>query len=79
MKIDPGVYLKGGFSFEYSKQDIRLQALEVGAVASAFLNEVEIMASHNSRFLFSFFVSFRWGRVISGGYMEGVDTENENM
>jgi len=79
MKVDPGVYLKTGLSFEYSKQDVRLQALEVGAVASAFLNEVEIMASHNSRFLFSFFVSFRWGRIISGGYMEGVDNEQEGI
>jgi hypothetical protein len=79
MKIDPGIYLKAGFSFEHSKQDVRLNALEIGGVASAFLNEVEIMASHNTRFLFSIFVSFRWGRIISGGYMEGVDTKENEM
>jgi hypothetical protein len=78
MKIDPGVYLKGGLSFEYSKQDVRLQALEVGGVASAFLNEVEIMASHNTRFLFSLFVSFRWGKIFSGSYMEGLDSEGKS-
>ena len=75
IKPDPGVYLKGGFSFEYSKRDNRLQALEVGGVASAFLNEVEIMASHNSRYLFSVFLSFRWGKIISGDRMEGVEVE----
>ena len=79
IKIDPGVYLKAGMSFEYSKQDVRLQALEFGAVASAFLNEVDIMASHNSRFLFSLFISFRWGRIISGGYMEGVDAKTQEQ
>jgi hypothetical protein len=77
IKVDPGVYLKGGISFEYSKQDARLQALEVGGVASAFLNEVDLMASHNTRFLFSLFISFRWGRIISGGYMEGVDNDED--
>jgi len=76
--IDPGVYLKAGLSFEYSKQDVRLQALEVGAVASAFLNQVELMASHNSRFLFSLYLSFRWGKIISGGYMENVQTDEGN-
>jgi hypothetical protein len=79
LKIDPGVYLKTGLSFEYSKQDVRLQAIEVGGVASAFLNEVEIMASHNTRFLFSLFVCFRWGRIISGGYMENVQPLEEGI
>jgi hypothetical protein len=72
MKVNPGGYLKAGISFEYSKQDVKLQALEIGGVASAFLNEVDIMASHNSRFLFSLFISFRWGKIISGGYMENI-------
>jgi len=70
---DPGVYIKSGFSFEYSKKDNRLQALEVGGVASAYLNDVKIMASHNSRYLFSLFISFRWGKIYSGDRMEGLD------
>ena len=75
IKPDPGVYLKGGLSFEYSKRDNRLQALEIGFATRAFLNEVEIMASHNSRFFFSLFISFRWGRIISGDRMENVEIE----
>ncbi len=74
IKPDPGVYLKGGMSFEYSKKDNRIKALEIGGVASAFLNEVEIMAMHNSRFLFSLFISYRWGKVTSGDRMEGIET-----
>lgn len=73
ISVDPGVYLKAGLSFEYSKHDNRLQALEVGAIASMFLNEFEIMSDHQSRYLFSLFISFRWGKIISGGRMEGVD------
>ncbi len=79
MKLDPGVYIKAGLSFEYSKQDVRLKALEIGGVASVFLNEVELMASHNTRFLFSLFISYRWGRVVSGSRMENVDLYNEEM
>lgn len=75
IKLDPGVYAKGGFSFEYSKKDDRLKAIDIGGVASAFLNDVEIMAQHNSRFLFSLFISFRWGKVVAGDRMEGVEIE----
>jgi len=77
IKLDPGIYLKGGLSFEYSKRDNRLQALEVGGIVSGFLNEVELMASHNSRFLYSLFISFRWGKVVSGDRMENVQIEEQ--
>lgn len=73
IKLDPGVYLKGGLSFEYSKKDNRLQALEIGGVGSVFFKEVELMASHNTQFLFSLYISFRWGRIISGDRMENVE------
>jgi len=73
IKIDPGVFLKATFSFEFSKKDNKIKSLEVGAVASAFLNELEIMASQNSQFLFNIFVSYRFGQIIRGGHMEGVE------
>jgi hypothetical protein len=79
IKADPGLYIKGGFSFDYSKQDIKLQALELGAVASVFLNDVELMASRNTRYLFSLFISFRWGKIISGGNMENLNYDKENQ
>jgi hypothetical protein len=79
LKVDPGVYLKSGFSFDYSKQDIKLQAIEIGAVASAFLNEVELMAANNTRYLFSLFICFRWGKIYSGGNMENMDYNGEQQ
>lgn len=77
IKIDPGIYLKAGLSFEYSKQDIKLKALEIGAMAGLYLTEYEIMYGHKSRHLFSLFISFRWGKIIRGGRMEGVEIESE--
>jgi len=77
ISVAPGAYIKGGLSFEYSKHDNRLQALEIGAVASVYLNEFQIMWDHKTRYLFSLYISFRWGKIISGGRMEGVDLNQE--
>jgi hypothetical protein len=79
IKFNPGIYLKAGLSFEYSKYDVKLQALEIGAVASAFLNEVEIMATQNKRLLLSLFISFRWGKIVSGSRMEGVELDEDQF
>ena len=75
--VAPGAYVKGGLSFEYSKRDNRLQALELGAMAGVYLNEFEIMWDHKTRYLFSIFLSFRWGKIIRGGRMEGVELEGD--
>ncbi len=77
IKANPGAYIKGGISFEYSKRDNRLQALELGAMAAAYLDEFEIMWDHETRYLFSIFISFRWGRITRGGRMEGVQLEGD--
>lgn len=77
LKIDPGVFLKAAFNFEFSKKDNRVKALEVGVTASAFLNEVEIMYAQNSRFLFNIFVNYRFGRIVRGGHMENVEMTEE--
>ena len=77
IKIDPGIFLKAAFSFEFSKKDNKVKALEVGATASAFLNEVEIMAEQNSRYLFNIFISYRFGQIIRGGHMENVEMPEE--
>ncbi len=76
-KADPGVFAKAGLSFEYSKHDTRLQALELGAMASVYLDEFQIMWDHKTRYLFSIFISFRWGKIIRGGRMEGVQLEGD--
>lgn len=53
------------------------QSQEVGAVASVYLNEFQIIWDHKTRYLFSLFISFRWGKIYSGGRMEGVEIGGE--
>ncbi len=76
-KINPGAFVKGGLSFEYSKRDRHILALDLGMMASAYLNEFEIIWDAKTRFVYSMFISFRWGRVVRGGRMEGVEIEDE--
>lgn len=64
IKFLPGVFLKGGFNFEYSKEDKAIHAIEIGAVANAFPKEVPIMAVDNKQFFVSIFVSYRFGMII---------------
>ena len=65
MKVMPGIYVKGGFNFEYSKEDKVIHAIEVGAQINAFPKEIPIMATtSNKAVFFSFFVSYRFGMII---------------
>ena len=64
-KILPGLYVKGGFNFEYSKEDKVIHAIEVGAQINAFPKTIPIMAtSDNKAIYFSLFVSYRFGMII---------------
>lgn len=61
----PGLFAKGGFNFEYSKEDKVIHAIEVGASFEAFPKKIPIMASEdNKAFFFTLFVSYRLGVVI---------------
>jgi hypothetical protein len=65
IKALPGLYAKGGFNFEYSKQDKILHALEIGSQINAFPKEIPIMASpDNKAIFFSIFVSYRIGVIV---------------
>lgn len=65
-KVMPGIYVKSGFSFEYSKEDKVIHAVEVGTTLSAYLKEIPIMASNdNKSIFFSLFVSYRFGIVVN--------------
>ena len=65
IKALPGLYVKGGLNFEYSKEDKLIHAIEVGAQVSAFIKEVPIMATDDNRIVFfSLFASYRFGVVI---------------
>jgi hypothetical protein len=64
-KVMPGIYAKGGFNFEYSKQDRLIHAIEVGAHLSGFPKKIPIMASSdNKSIFFALFVSYRFGFII---------------
>jgi hypothetical protein len=65
IKVMPGLYAKGGFNFEYSKEDKIIHAVEVGAQINAFPKKIPIMAtSDNKAIFFSLFVSYRFGMII---------------
>jgi hypothetical protein len=65
IKLVPGLFAKGGFNFEYSKEDKIIHAIEVGAQINAFPNKIPIMASSdNKNIFFSLFVSYRFGMII---------------
>jgi hypothetical protein len=64
-KLLPGLYGKGGFNFEYSKEDKVIHAIELGAQVNLFPKKIPMMAtSGNKAIFFSLFASYRFGVVI---------------
>jgi hypothetical protein len=64
-KFLPGLYAKGGFNFEYSKEDIVIHAIELGISVNAFPKKIPIMATEDNKAVFlSVFVSYRIGLII---------------
>lgn len=64
-KVLPGLFAKGGFNFEYSRQDKVIHAIEAGAQINAFPKSIPIMANtDNKAIFFSLFVSYRFGVII---------------
>ncbi len=65
IKLYPGLYGRGGFNFEYSRNDRITHALEVGGSLHAFTKKIPIMASEdNKQFYPSIFVSYRIGMIL---------------
>ncbi len=65
IKVMPGLFAKGGFNFEYSKQDKIIHAVEVGAQINVFPSKIPIMLnSSNQNIFFSLFVSYRFGVIL---------------
>ncbi len=61
----PGLFAKGGFNFEYSKEDKIIHAIELGAQINAFPKKIPIMAgTENRNLFFSLFVSYRFGIIV---------------
>ena len=62
----PGLFAKGGISFEYSKLDKILHALELGASIEAYPKRIPIMYIEKNPFIFfSFFLSYRFGKILN--------------
>ncbi|MBI9066128.1 MAG: hypothetical protein JEZ09_02470 [Salinivirgaceae bacterium] len=62
----PGVFVKAGASFEFSKRDILLNSLEGGLILDVYPKKVEIMANDLNKFYFlSLFISYRFGKVVN--------------
>ena len=65
LDVVPGAFLKLGVSFEYSRQDKVLHAIEAGAFLEGFLKKLPIMATQeNYQVFLSLFVSYRFGKVV---------------
>jgi hypothetical protein len=65
MKLYPGVYGYGGFSFEYSKNDRMTKTVEVGASMTGYLRKIPIMDNeYNKQVFFSLFVSYKIGIIL---------------
>jgi hypothetical protein len=64
-KVLPGLFAKGGFNFEYSKEDKVIHAIELGCQINVFPKKIPIMATSSNKAIFiSLFVSYRLGVII---------------
>jgi hypothetical protein len=64
LSVLPGAYAKFGGSFEFSKKDMAINALEGGVTLEVFPKKVEIMANDLNKFYFlSIFISYRFGQI----------------
>ncbi len=65
LSLVPGGTVKAGLSFEYSKDDVKLNALDVGVSLDLYPKAIPIMASNNKNFYFlNLIVGYRIGKVI---------------
>ena len=77
ISVVPGGYGRFGFSFEYSRSDITLHAIETGLILDIFPKKIPIMDTEENNFLFlTLFISYRFGRVVDAS---GVIDEKELM
>lgn len=63
IKFYPGLYAKGGFNFEFSSQNDRIKAIEIGAAVDVFPKPVPIMAFSSDNYVFiTGYLSFHFGK-----------------
>jgi len=78
ISVVPGAYGRFGLTFEYSRHDITLHALEAGVALDIFPKEIPIMATEKNNFIFfSLFVGYRFGKVVdASGIIDEKDLMN---
>lgn len=65
ISIIPGASAKFGFTFDFSRRDININAIEIGAGVDAFTWGVPIMATETNQFFFlNLFAGYRFGKAI---------------
>ncbi len=63
IKPYPGLYAKGGFNFEFSAQNDRIKAIEVGVTVDIFPKPVPVMAFSKADYFFiTGYLSFHLGK-----------------
>lgn len=63
MRIYPGIYLKGGFSFDFSSVHEKIRALETGFILDLYPYPIPIMAFRNEYHYFvSLYLSYSFGK-----------------
>ena len=61
--VHPGAYAKAGFSFDFSRQNQRVSAIEVGAALDFFPTGIPIMALREpERYFLTFFIGYYIGK-----------------
>ncbi|HOF15324.1 MAG TPA: hypothetical protein PLF32_00340 [Bacteroidales bacterium] len=65
-KIHPGLYLKTGFSFDFSSEDSHIMALDFGLNTDIYFPAVKLMASSNDKYFFiTGFIAFHFGKRLT--------------
>jgi hypothetical protein len=68
LEFVPGGYGKLAVTFEFSKMDEIIQAIETGVTLDLFYKKIPIMATSNNNFIFlSLSLGYRFGKVIDKG------------
>lgn len=69
LKLYLGIHAKAGMTFEYSSNNIIVNAIEVGIVFDAFTKKVPIMYNDlNRQFFFTLYAAYRFGWISETRY-----------
>jgi hypothetical protein len=69
IKLYPGLHAKFGISFEFSRYNQLIKAIEVGTIFDAFNKKIPIIyTSQNNQFFLTLFLNYRFGWVVDVKY-----------